>query len=381
MKIAVITPLPTPYRDPFWNVVAAEPDIDLDVFYCNGEEANRPWTCDWDRKFNSDVLGGVNLTKYVLKKPHRWQAGLSQKLAKRDYDAIILGGYDLPNLLVAWRYSLRSNTPYYLMNESYLAQPRSWWRRLLKGPLVRSICRQAAGGFPTGILATEYLEHYGIARDKMCKVPNVPDVDAYWKKAQELAPSRLDIRKALGFDDDPVILFVGRLVPFKQPDLLLKSFAALLKKQPAKLVYLGHGPMLKNLRSLAKSLGVDDRISFPGFVQPDKLPRWYAAADLFVLPSFGETWSVVTIEALASGLPVVLTKLVGAQADALNDPRVGTAITPKSQEELTSAMMKHLGEDLSREEVGSIWAPVRIQMGYETIAKRMIDLLKKTGPS
>ncbi len=61
IRVAVVTPIPTPYRDPFFNVVAAKPDVSLDVFYCSAGKADRPWDGQWRRDYHAEVLPGRNL--------------------------------------------------------------------------------------------------------------------------------------------------------------------------------------------------------------------------------------------------------------------------------------------------------------------------------
>src|SRR5262245_43542651 len=61
LRIAVVTPIPTPYRDPFWNILARMPGIDLTVYYCSQGKADRPWDVDWQHRYRAQVLPGQNL--------------------------------------------------------------------------------------------------------------------------------------------------------------------------------------------------------------------------------------------------------------------------------------------------------------------------------
>ena len=98
-------------------------------------------------------------------------------------------------------------------------------------------------------------------------------------------------------------------------DNLLHAFAKIARKQPALyLVIGGKGPLLENLRSLAEQLSVSERVHFAGFIKEEDLPDYYRLADIFVLPTKElEGFGLVTVEALASGLPVLGTPIGGTK--------------------------------------------------------------------
>jgi len=378
MRIGVITPTPTPYRDPFWNEVARQPDVELDVYYCSAGTKDRPWDVSWSLDFRAEVLPGRNLAAWRGMDGYCfWNPGLRRRLRDGRYDALIFGGYNHVTMLSGIRYAIRHRIPYFLMNEVYLAQPRRWWRRVIKGMPLRYIVRNATGFFPTGTLAAEYLEHYGASARDMCPCPNVPDVDAYWRLALELSRERSALRAEAGLGEEPVVLFVGRLIPLKQVDTLLRAFSSVVKGRPARLVVLGDGPIRPELESLAAALGIAEQVCFRGFLAPEELPKWYAMSDLFVLPSSDETWSVVVLEALASGLPVVVTKLVGCYADVVVNPAVGTVVPPCDATALAAAMAGRLDCTISREKVAEAWAPVREKMRYPVLAEQMVKTLRR----
>lgn len=109
---------------------------------------------------------------------------------------------------------------------------------------------------------------------------------------------------------NPVVLFVGRLDKEKRIDVLIKAFVDVLPSVHAKLVIAGKGAERSNLVKLTKRLGVDKDVIFTGFVTEKDLPFLYRIADVFAIASIAELQSIVTMEALASGLPVVATKAI-----------------------------------------------------------------------
>ena len=379
LDIGVITPIPTPYRDPFWDAVASVPGTSLHVYYCASVTADRPWKAAWEKRFSSEVLPGTNvMAAFPSQGFSYWNPLIRRRLDEASHDALIIGGYNYPTMIAAMAHARRRRIPYFLMSESHLSEPRASWRRVIKYPLVRSVVKGAAGCFPTGTWAREYLLAYGANPDRMWALPNVPDVEALHSRSLELDGERDSLRRRLGVGDDPVVLFVGRLVPFKRVDLLVNAFAKVAKSHRARLIIIGDGVERPALEAMAESSGIADRVEFRGFVEPSEIAGWYAIADMVALPSVGETWSVALLEALASGVHVVTTDTVGAAADAVNDPAVGTIVPSGDTDAFAAAIATRLDHPVDRTAVRETWAPVREGFRYDVIARRTVAAIRDT---
>jgi len=379
LRIGVITAIPTPYRDPFWNAVAAEPATELKVYYCASTNAERPWSASWQMKYDSEVLPGINvLAKLGITGFSYWNPEITSKLTAGRHDALIIGGYNYPTMMAAIRFARRRRIPYFLMSESHLREPRAIWRRIVKQPIVRRVVRNAAGCFPTGTWARDYLLHYGASPDRLWFLPNVPDVEQLDCTAQSFAPQRDELRQRFGLPNAPVVLYVGRLVEFKRVDVLIRAFAKLGGDSPAHLVIVGDGVLRPQLEALAEQLGVAARTQFRGFVEPAEIPLWYAVGDVMVLPSVGETWSVAVLEALASGLPVITTDTVGAAADAIKNPVVGTIVPSADATALSQAISARLADGPDRTKVRAAWATARDGYRYDVLSRRLVEALRHT---
>jgi len=122
------------------------------------------------------------------------------------------------------------------------------------------------------------------------------------------------VRAALGLDQQrPVLLFAGRLDPFKGADILLR--AAAMMEEEAEIVLVG-GQLrqdndLEALRQLARDLQIERRVHFLGAQPQEAMPAIYSAADVTVMPSYHETFGLVAVESLACGTPVVATRAGG----------------------------------------------------------------------
>lgn len=114
------------------------------------------------------------------------------------------------------------------------------------------------------------------------------------------------LRQEKGWQDDTVLISVGRLAPEKNWDTLIHAFAKVCAARPMlRLLLIGDGPARPGLEQLAAELGITDQITFTGSLPFEEIPRYLKAADLFCFASVTETQGLVTIEAMAASLPIV----------------------------------------------------------------------------
>lgn len=155
-------------------------------------------------------------------------------------------------------------------------------------------------------------ENGGVAKLRAQGVATV-DVVPLGVEVGEFAPAKRspELRRRLGLgDDQPLLIYVGRLDGEKKPDVVVDAFRALPESLGAKLALLGEGPLKEDIAALG-----DERIILPGYVRSrPELARWLASADVYVSAMADETFGVSIVEAQASGLPVV-----GVAAGAMID--------------------------------------------------------------
>jgi alpha-1,6-mannosyltransferase len=195
----------------------------------------------------------------------------------------------------------------------YVARPVS---KLLGGPvagLLGRLCyRYAAALYRRFDAVFALSENGGAAKLRALGVPDV-DVVPLGVEIGEFGPNRRDprLRGKLGLSDDqPLLIYVGRLDVEKKPDVVVEAFRSLPRDLGAKLVLLGEGPLKEQIASLN-----DHRIIMPGYVNGRaEMSRWLASADVYVSGMADETFGISIIEAQASGLPVV-----GVAAGAMID--------------------------------------------------------------
>jgi colanic acid/amylovoran biosynthesis glycosyltransferase len=144
--------------------------------------------------------------------------------------------------------------------------------------------------------------------------------------------------------DEPQILCVGRLVNLKGQSLLIAACAELVRQgRPVQLTLVGEGPKRTELEAQAGSLGLGDRVRFTGAVGQDDIRALYSSADVFCLPSFAEGLPVVLMEAMASGVPVVSTRIMGIP-ELVEDGENGLLVAPGEVDPLAEALSRLLDD-------------------------------------
>jgi len=341
LKVAYITPLPTPYRQPLLDRLTELDDLDVTVFYCAGGEADRSWKVPVPRNERHRFLPGFQIatkrghkTLYNHCNPSVWR-----ELSRGGFEAVVTAGYALATTQIAIAWALFHRRPYFFRCESHTPGDRSALRRAVKSVFLGFICRRAAGGLPTGTLARDYLEHYGLARDRMRFFPNTTDISGIATRVDALRERRDEIRAELGVTKPRLAVFVGRLIAAKAPLEMLEAFERVSRScGDWALGVVGDGGLEGAMRRRVEERGLEG-VHFLGFRQDDALLAVYAAADLFVLASRQEPWGVVVNEAAAAGLPLLLSDAVGAAADLLKPGENGEVFSAVDIDQMASVWL------------------------------------------
>lgn len=148
----------------------------------------------------------------------------------------------------------------------------------------------------------------------------------------------------------PLVLSVGRIVPHKGMEHLVEAARSI---EDARVVIAGTGPHVPALQRLAKTMGVDGRVVFAGRVPNEELPDYYAACDVFVLPSVSrlEAFGIVALEAMACGKPVVVSDIPGVR-EVIQDGREGLVADAMNPEDLGRKIRALLANERVRREMG-----------------------------
>ncbi len=240
-------------------------------------------------------------------------------------------------------------------------------RLRMEQQLLRQVDRVIAATVEEYEQIMQYFEQ--VVAEHIRVIPCGIDLDLFLPSDRWGARERLGLRQ-----DVPVVLFVGRLDPFKGPDLFLR-LAALMHEE-AQLVIVGGKLMgdaeLDGLRRLACELGIDSRVRFLGSRPREEMPMLYNAADITVVPSYHESFSLTAIESLACGTPVVATRAGGLQT-VVRHNETGFLVprTPEAFAEKVDVLLQHapLHASMSLAARDSV-----VRFGWRNIAQQMDEV-------
>jgi glycosyltransferase involved in cell wall biosynthesis len=198
-----------------------------------------------------------------------------------------------------------------VLSATVLLRPTpDWLIRMTVQNYNRAACLIACSNF-----VKETIQSHIDDPQKLVVIPNGADAERFRPTPQAKARAALDLNP-----DEFVVLYTGGLVLPKGVDVLLRAFAGgLAQRADTRLVFVGAGPQAQPLENLAAQLGVAHRVTLAGYRPVEELPDWYAACDVFALPSQSEGLSISVLEAMASGRPVVTTPPDVGDHDAVED--------------------------------------------------------------
>lgn len=186
----------------------------------------------------------------------------------------------------------------------------------------------------------KYAPHYGASAKKLTVVPNAVDTSLFYPEDEH--EPRWDGRLRVGF--------VGRLIANKGPQYLLEAAPALLTTHPrAEIVLAGDGPMRPALEARARSLGIQDKVTFLG--NRTDVADVLRGCDIFVRPSLMEGMPLTVLEAMACGVPVVATP-VGGTPEVVQDEHTGLLVPTADVGELSIALVRLAQQQQLRERLG-----------------------------
>lgn len=227
-----------------------------------------------------------------------------------------------------------------------------------------------------------YLEELDIEthRAKFVEIPYGVNTNNF----VHISQGKKEMRQLLKLSSsDLIILAVGRLVKKKGFDYLVKAMSAVAKgENRAKLVIIGDGEEKNALQKLTKQLGLEEKIYFPGRINHTDLPKYYAVADLYVAPSVKDVYGnleshiVALFEAIASGLPIVATKLAVSKKYVI-DGRNGYRVNDKDVKALSSAILRILGSD-NLPNMGNVSRAIAQKyLSYQFCTKQYVKIFNK----
>lgn len=267
------------------------------------------------------------------------------------FDAVVLPDLGNFSCQMGYLFSRSTKLPYVLWTGEWCAvrHPRRWVMR----PLEKAIARDAAACLAYGSRAVERLKQLGASAEQIRITGNSSDY--HFSAPHRDALDR--IRKDWAIGDRPVILYLGRLLKFKGPDVLVEAFAEVAQSGKAYLVVAGGGPLLPALQEQVRRKELT-HVHFTGRTVEGSSEKdlLYALASVFVLPSrrwrTAEPWGLVLNEAASAALPIVTTHWAGAVGDLIRDGETGFVIPAEDPRSLCAVILEILEQPLGAKERG-----------------------------
>jgi glycosyltransferase involved in cell wall biosynthesis len=346
-KLVIVTEIIAPYRIPVFNALAKRPDVDLHItFLAETDAALRQWPI-----YRSEI----SFSHQVLPS-WRWRAGSRNLLLNRGLGAalrqaapgvIICGGYNYPASWQALHWARRNRVEFVLWSESNGRDARAGnaWVERTKAFFLRRCDRFAV----PGRAARQYLRELGCEEARILDAPNAVDNRLFASQAESVRRDAAGFRERMKLPRR-FILFVGRLVPEKGIFDLLEAYARLEMPLRAEigLVYAGDGRSRHELMRQAEQIA-PGAVVFPGFAEREKLSALYALAEALVLPTHSDTWGLVVNEAMACGLPVIVSDVAGCSMDLVEHGWNGYVVPARDAEKLAVAMDRLLRDSEQRQ--------------------------------
>jgi glycosyltransferase involved in cell wall biosynthesis len=340
LRIGVLTTHPIQYQVPWFRRLAAERGVDLTVFFCMLPDAAQQGTgfgvaFQWDVPLTEGYQW--RLLENVSAKPSLDDftgcdtPSIDAIVRDGGWDAFIVNGWVARSCLQLLWACRRYGVPCIVRGESNILRPRAFWKRWIH----RSLLRQYAACLSIGQQNRAFYIANGVPPGRIFQAP-------YCVENERFALPERPIRTAEPF----TFMFSGKLIEKKHPLDLLHATARLKETHPAlefRVLIVGDGVQRHQCEAVVRLH--DLPVDFAGFLNQSQMREAYARADALVLPSDdGETWGLVVNEAMASGLPAIVSDQVGCHAD-LVQPGVTGSVFPCRDVDALARCMAEIAAD------------------------------------
>ena len=257
--------------------------------------------------------------------------------------AVAIPGWATRGALSTLSWCRATGTPAIVMSDSWDPDGgRKWWAESVKRRFIPLYGAALVAGTPQ----RDYLEGLGMPRERIFTGYDAVDNDHFANGATRARRNATALRQRLELPRR-YFLSTCRFIPEKNLHRLLVAYAAyrcVAGWNAWHLVLVGDGPLKEELVELRHQLGLEASVHFVGFQQVDQLPAYYGLAEAFVLPSVSETWGLVVNEAMAAGLPVLVSNRCGCASDLVSEGLNGFSFDPRNTGALRDAMV-HLSSN------------------------------------
>jgi glycosyltransferase involved in cell wall biosynthesis len=383
MRLAIAASHPIQYYAPLFRELAGR--MDVHVFYAHRASPEQQAAAGFGTAFDWDVdlLAGYehSFVANVAARPGIDHFGgcdtpeIGARLAEGQFDALLVFGWNLKSSVQAVWAARRRGLPVMVRGDSQLQTPRSQLKRLAKELLYPRLLRVFDAALYVGQRSRAYYEHYGFPAERLFFAPHC--VDNTWFAERATVEARNRLRTDLGVAEaERIILFAGKLLPFKRPLDVVRAAARLQRQAlPVRVVVAGSGELAPAMLATAKTEGV--KLDLLGFQNQSRMPAAYAAADVLMLPSDGrETWGLVCNEALACGRPIVVSDAAGCAEDLAGDGQAGAVFAVGDIGQAAMALQRVLAKPPTAEAIAGRSRAYSLAAAARGVEAAMKDLAR-----
>ena len=306
-------------------------------------EEEYPWQTQAEQ-FPCDIISVINDCPLEKSKPTDLFRKLISLLNQTNPDAIAIAGYARPAMLVALLWCLYQRKTAILLSETTENdEPRSWWKEKIKKLIITSYQAALVGGNPH----KRYLIKLGMPTNAIFLGYDVVGNEVFYPDQIKSLPSPLN---------KPFFLAINRFVSKKNLPFLLSAYAKyrqLVGTSAWNLILCGDGELRLQIEQLINQLQIEDSVHLPGFLQQDQLLPYLAHAKCFIHASVQEQWGLVVNEAMAAGLPVLVSNRCGCYEDLIIEGVNGFGFDPENVQQLTDLMLKISSEKIDLQTMGN----------------------------
>ncbi|MCD6088372.1 glycosyltransferase family 4 protein [Candidatus Bathyarchaeota archaeon] len=245
--------------------------------------------------------------------------------------------------------------------DSFLIDGIEWWMTYEAKQVI--VCSNS--------VKWELESHFNLPHDKITVIPNGVEISNF-----NLNINREEVKRRYGIKpNERIVLFIGRLVPQKGVDTLIKAVPLIIQRhRDIKILIAGDGWSRTYLEELAKSMGLGDHVRFLGFISDWELADLMVAADVLVIPSVYEPFGIVALEGMAAGTPVVATN-IGGLSEIIEHDRTGVLVYPRNPESIAWGVNRVLSDHKYADWlVRNARKKVLEAYSWEEIAKRTVEV-------
>jgi glycosyltransferase involved in cell wall biosynthesis len=337
MKIVIINSHPIQYLAPLYKLLSSEDTIEFIVYYCSDHSLKGGYDPQFGQKLKWDIplLEGYTYKFIKNYSPLNIKAskffgvvnpGIFKELKKDKPDVVLLNGWAYFSYLLAFFYALilkidiwiRIETPLKqeIKKTSFVSKTKRFMLRYFYFPKIKR-------GLFIGDQNKKFLEFMGVSKSKLFFTPYAVDNSRFRLDFESLKNKKSELRTEFGISQDGIVFLTsGKLISKKRPlDLLMAFHEADISN--SYLIFLGDGGLRLEIEQYIKENRIEN-VFITGFKNQTKIAPYFVVSDVFVLCSgVGETWGLVTNEAMNFNLPIVISDLVGSTDDLVIDNENG----------------------------------------------------------